>query len=65
MRIFARAVAAACFLMGFSWPSLAMAPLATRKKILLLNAGAQADALANALAAQGIAQQAAKTATTG
>jgi branched-chain amino acid transport system substrate-binding protein len=33
---------------AFSGPSLAMAPLATRKKILLLNAGAQADALANA-----------------
>jgi len=33
---------------GFSGPSLAMAPLATRKKILLVNAGAQADKLADA-----------------
>ena len=33
---------------AYSGPSLAMAPLATRKKVLLLNAGAQADALANA-----------------
>ncbi|MGE0416629.1 MAG: ABC transporter substrate-binding protein [Acetobacteraceae bacterium] len=33
---------------AFSGPSLAMAPLATRKKVLLLNAGAQADALAKA-----------------
>jgi branched-chain amino acid transport system substrate-binding protein len=30
---------------GYSGPSLAMAPLATRKKILLVNGGAQADAL--------------------
>lgn len=33
---------------AYSGPSLAMAPLATRKKVLLMNAGAQADALANA-----------------
>src|SRR5665213_3646988 len=33
---------------AFSGPSLAMAPLATRKKILLVNAGAQADKLATA-----------------
>ena len=33
---------------AYSGPSLAMAPLATRKKVLLINAGAQADALANA-----------------
>lgn len=33
---------------SFSGPSLAMAPLATRKKVLLINAGAQADALAKA-----------------
>ncbi len=33
---------------SFSGPSLAMAPLATRKKVLLINAGAQADALATA-----------------
>ena len=33
---------------AYSGPSLAMAPLATRKKVLLLNAGAQADALAAA-----------------
>jgi len=33
---------------AYSGPSLAMAPLATRKKVLLLNSGAQADALANA-----------------
>jgi branched-chain amino acid transport system substrate-binding protein len=33
---------------GYSGPSLAMAPLATRKKVLLVNAGAQADALAKA-----------------
>ncbi len=31
---------------AFSGPSLAMAPLATRKKILMVNAGAQADKLA-------------------
>ncbi len=30
---------------GYSGPSLAMAPLATRKKTLLVNGGAQADAL--------------------
>lgn len=30
---------------GYSGPTLAMAPLATRKKILLVNGGAQADAL--------------------
>jgi branched-chain amino acid transport system substrate-binding protein len=33
---------------GFSGPTLAMAPLATRKKVLLVNAGAQADKLADA-----------------
>jgi branched-chain amino acid transport system substrate-binding protein len=33
---------------AFSGPSLAMAPLATRKKVLLINAGAQADKLATA-----------------
>src|SRR3954453_10108419 len=33
---------------AYSGPSLAMAPLATRKKILLVNAGAQADKLATA-----------------
>lgn len=33
---------------GYSGPSLAMAPLATRKKVLLVNAGAQADRLATA-----------------
>ncbi len=33
---------------GFSGPTLAMAPLATRKKVLLVNGGAQADALAKA-----------------
>ena len=33
---------------SFSGPSLAMAPLATRKKVLMMNAGAQADALAKA-----------------
>jgi ABC-type branched-subunit amino acid transport system substrate-binding protein len=33
---------------GYSDPSLAMAPLATRKKMLLVNAGAHADALAKA-----------------
>jgi len=33
---------------GYSGPSLAMAPLATRKKVLLVNAGAQADKLATA-----------------
>jgi branched-chain amino acid transport system substrate-binding protein len=33
---------------GYSGPTLAMAPLATRKKVLLVNAGAQADGLANA-----------------
>jgi branched-chain amino acid transport system substrate-binding protein len=33
---------------AYSGPSLAMAPLATRKKILLINAGAQADKLATA-----------------
>ena len=33
---------------AYSGPSLAMAPLATRKKVLLLNGGAQADALAKA-----------------
>jgi branched-chain amino acid transport system substrate-binding protein len=33
---------------GYSGPSLAMAPLATRKKILLINAGAQSDKLATA-----------------
>ena len=33
---------------GYSGPTLAMAPLATRKKVLLINAGAQADGLAKA-----------------
>ncbi len=33
---------------GYSGPSLAMAPLATRKKILMLNAGAQSDKLGTA-----------------
>ena len=33
---------------GYSGPTLAMAPVATRKKVLLINAGAQADALAKA-----------------
>jgi branched-chain amino acid transport system substrate-binding protein len=33
---------------SFSGPSLAMAPLATRKHVLMINAGAQADALAKA-----------------
>jgi branched-chain amino acid transport system substrate-binding protein len=33
---------------AYSGPLLAMAPLATRKKILLINAGAQADKLATA-----------------
>lgn len=33
---------------GFSGPTLAMAPLATRKKVLLVNGGAQADGLAKA-----------------
>ena len=33
---------------GYSGPTLAMAPLATRKKVLLVNAGAQADKLAKA-----------------
>jgi len=33
---------------AFSGPSLAMAPLATRKKVLMVNAGAQADQLATA-----------------
>ena len=33
---------------GYSGPTLAMAPLATRKKVLLVNAGAQADALEKA-----------------
>ena len=33
---------------AYSGPSLAMAPLATRKKVLLINAGAQADALSKA-----------------
>jgi branched-chain amino acid transport system substrate-binding protein len=33
---------------GFSGPVLAMAPLATRKKVLLLNGGAQGDKLADA-----------------
>ena len=33
---------------AYSGPSLAMAPLATRKKILMVNAGAQADKLATA-----------------
>jgi branched-chain amino acid transport system substrate-binding protein len=35
-------------LTGYSGPTLAMAPLATRKKVLLVNAGAQADALEKA-----------------
>ena len=35
-------------LTGFSGPTLAMAPLATRKKVLLVNGGAQADPLAKA-----------------
>lgn len=33
---------------GYSGPSLAMAPLATRKKVLLINAGAQSDKLGKA-----------------
>jgi branched-chain amino acid transport system substrate-binding protein len=33
---------------GYSGPTLAMAPLATRKKVLLVNAAAQADKLAGA-----------------
>ncbi len=33
---------------GYSGPSLAMAPLATRKKVLLINAGAQSDKLRTA-----------------
>ena len=33
---------------GYSGPSLAMAPLATRKKVLLVNAGAQSDKLTTA-----------------
>jgi branched-chain amino acid transport system substrate-binding protein len=33
---------------GYSGPSLAMAPLATRKKILMINAGAQSDKLGKA-----------------
>jgi branched-chain amino acid transport system substrate-binding protein len=33
---------------GYSGPSLAMAPLATRKKILMINAGAQSDKLTTA-----------------
>lgn len=33
---------------GYSGPTLAMAPLATRKKILVVNAGAQADKLGTA-----------------
>jgi branched-chain amino acid transport system substrate-binding protein len=33
---------------GYSGPTLAMAPLATRKKVLLVNAGAQADKLSTA-----------------
>ena len=33
---------------GYSGPTLAMAPLATRKKVLLVNSGAQADKLATA-----------------
>lgn len=33
---------------GYSGPSLAMAPLATRKKVLLINAGAQSDKLKSA-----------------
>src|SRR6202789_3950462 len=32
----------------YSGPTLAMAPLATRKKVLMINAGAQADKLATA-----------------
>ncbi len=34
---------------GYSGPTLAMAPLATRKKVLMLNAGAQSDKLTNRL----------------
>ncbi len=33
---------------GYSGPSLAMAPLATRKKVLMVNAGAQSDKLGTA-----------------
>ncbi|MDE2515144.1 MAG: ABC transporter substrate-binding protein [Rhodospirillales bacterium] len=33
---------------GYSGPTLAIAPLATRKKVLLINAGAQSDKLATA-----------------
>ena len=33
---------------GYSGPTLAMAPLATRKQVLLINAGAQADKLSTA-----------------
>jgi len=33
---------------GYSGPSLAMAPLATRKNVLMINAGAQSDKLGNA-----------------
>lgn len=33
---------------GYSGPTLAMAPLATRKKVLMVNAGAQADKLSTA-----------------
>jgi branched-chain amino acid transport system substrate-binding protein len=33
---------------GYSGPSLAMAPLATRKKVLMINAGAQSDKLTTA-----------------
>jgi branched-chain amino acid transport system substrate-binding protein len=33
---------------GYSGPSLAMAPLATRKKVLMINAGAQSDKLGTA-----------------
>jgi len=33
---------------GYSGPTLAMAPLATRRKVLMLNAGAQADKLSTA-----------------
>ena len=33
---------------GYSGPTLAMAPLATRKKVLMLNAGAQSDKLRTA-----------------
>jgi branched-chain amino acid transport system substrate-binding protein len=33
---------------GYSGPTLAMAPLATRKKVLMVNAGAQSDKLATA-----------------